>query len=286
MSASAHSTTLTTTHDTSGARDFTPPLDELFPAAKFFNWHTVEETGVNNDVPGSGSVHCETSFRSESTSSHDAECELSKRPGATERATSVETWIWEPGQLRSTVDTSTPSKKPPNLSWIFFFLVAVCAFLMLTTSGDSWSRVAHDQLAYGPDSQLPSTVVVFEHIAHTTAEPFRLASHRRGWRRVREICLVLLPRAPTTRCNRMAGAAYSDNLCCFFSVALEHVIELNLTSFHFHQDLDPMKLLRKETLKRLHTLSMSLCVLGCQSAVHRFLTACSDLRQLDVRIDR
>ncbi|KAL3203131.1 hypothetical protein MRX96_042142 [Rhipicephalus microplus] len=47
-----------------------------------------------------------------------------------------------------------------------------------------------------------------------------------------------------------------------------------------------MKLLPKETLKRLHTLSMSLCVLGCQSAVHRLLTACSDLRELDVRTDR
>ncbi|KAL3223544.1 hypothetical protein MRX96_027319 [Rhipicephalus microplus] len=133
MSASAHSTTLTTTHDTSEAKDSTPPLDELFPAAKFFQFDTVGETGVNEDVPGSGSIHCETSFRSGSTSSHDGECELSKRSGATERTTSVETWIWEPGQLRSTVDTSTPSKKPPNLSWIFFLLVAVCAFLMLTT---------------------------------------------------------------------------------------------------------------------------------------------------------
>ncbi|KAL3217132.1 hypothetical protein MRX96_032566 [Rhipicephalus microplus] len=133
MSASAHSTTLTTTHDASGAKDSTPPLGELFQAAKFFQFDTVKETGVDDNVPGSGSIHCETSFRSESTSSHDAECELSKRPGATERATSVETWIWEPGQLRSTVDTSTPSKKPPNLSWIFFLLVAVCTFLMLTT---------------------------------------------------------------------------------------------------------------------------------------------------------
>ncbi|KAL3208766.1 hypothetical protein MRX96_052466 [Rhipicephalus microplus] len=93
----------------------------------------VEETGVNDDVPGSGSIHCENSFRSESTSSHVSECELSKRLGVVERATSVETWIREAGQLRSTITTSALSKKPHNLSWIFFLLVAVCAFLMLTT---------------------------------------------------------------------------------------------------------------------------------------------------------
>ncbi|KAL3203130.1 hypothetical protein MRX96_042141 [Rhipicephalus microplus] len=133
MSASAHCATLTTTHDASGAKNSTPPLGELFQAAKFFQFDTAEETGVNDDVPTSGSNNCKTSFRSESTSSHDGECELSKQSAATERATGVETWIWEPGQLRSTVDTSTPSKKPPNLSWIFFLLVAVCAFLMLTT---------------------------------------------------------------------------------------------------------------------------------------------------------
>ncbi|KAH7955249.1 hypothetical protein HPB51_028151 [Rhipicephalus microplus] len=84
----------------------------------------------------------------------------------------------------------------------------------------------------------------------------------------------------------MAGAAYSDNLCRFFSLTLEHVIELNMTSLPFHRDLDPMKLLPKETLKCQHPLSMSLCVLGCQFAAHHLLTACSDLRELDVRINR
>ncbi|KAL3217116.1 hypothetical protein MRX96_032550 [Rhipicephalus microplus] len=84
----------------------------------------------------------------------------------------------------------------------------------------------------------------------------------------------------------MAGAAYSDNLCRFFSVALEHVVELNLTYFHFLHDLDLMKLLPKEALKGLHALSMSLCVLGCQCAAHHLLTAGSDLRELDMRIDR
>ncbi|KAL1483239.1 hypothetical protein MTO96_033339 [Rhipicephalus appendiculatus] len=137
MSASEHSTSSTTTHDASGPKnDSTPSLDKLLPAAicAFLQSDTVEEPSVDDDdVPGSGSVHSDTSFSSESTCSQDGECEPSKRRRGVERATSVETWIWEPGQLRATVDTSTPSKKPPNLSWIFFVLVAVCAFLMLTT---------------------------------------------------------------------------------------------------------------------------------------------------------
>ncbi|KAL3224728.1 hypothetical protein MRX96_049423, partial [Rhipicephalus microplus] len=148
---------------------------------------------------------------------------------------------------------------------------------------DSWSCVELDHIPHGG---LPSQVAVVAVITDSIGESFCLASHRKYWTNVRELCLLLLPLAPSSMFYPIVDAAYHDILRQFFSVALEHVVELNLTSFHFHPDLDLVARLPEGTLKTLRAFSAPPCVFPSQSAVRRLLTVCSDLRELDVRIDR
>ncbi|KAH8042829.1 hypothetical protein HPB51_025881 [Rhipicephalus microplus] len=148
---------------------------------------------------------------------------------------------------------------------------------------DSWSCVELDHV---PHVGLPSQVAVVVVISDSIGESFCLASHRKYWTNVRELCLLLLPLAPSSMFYPIVDAAYHDILRQFFSVALEHVVELNLTSFHFHPDLDLVAQLPEGTLKTLRAFSAPPCVFPSQSAVRRLLTVCSYLRELDVRIDR
>ncbi|KAL1483235.1 hypothetical protein MTO96_033335 [Rhipicephalus appendiculatus] len=151
-----------------------------------------------------------------------------------------------------TSEVPVPFPYEPDLSSAFKNCATICANVRHNKSGDWWSCVELDELAYSPDRVLPSPVVVVALITDTTGESFHLASRRNCWARVRELCLMLLPLAPSMKFYPTAGSAYSGNLRRFFSVALEHVVELNLTF----------------------------------SAAQRLLTVCSDLRELDVRIDK
>lgn len=70
------------------------------------------------------------------------------------------------------------------------------------------------------------------------------------------------------------------------SVVLEHIVELNLSSFHFLPDLGLMEPLQEYTLNPLQALSAPPCEFLSQYAVSRLPTSCTNLRDLDVRIDR
>ncbi|KAL1483121.1 hypothetical protein MTO96_002190 [Rhipicephalus appendiculatus] len=169
--------------------------------------------------------------------------------------------IVELGTFVFTSEVSVPFAYEPDSSSAFVNCATPCANLRhQRRSGDSWSCVELDHLPHSPHRGLPSQVVVVALVTDSTAESFRLASRRKYWTHVRELCILLLPLAPSIKFYPIVDAAYRDDLRRFFSVALEHVVELNLTSFHFHPDLDPMELLPEETLKPLHAFSAPPCV--------------------------
>ncbi|KAL1415043.1 hypothetical protein MTO96_006991 [Rhipicephalus appendiculatus] len=185
-----------------------------------------------------------------------------------------------------TSEVQVPFPYEPDSSSAFRNFTTVCANVRHKRSGDSWSCVELDNLAYSPHRVLPSPVVMAAVITDSTGESFRIASRGKCWASVREFCLLLLPLVPSVKFYPTVSVAYHKNLRWFFSVALKHVVELNLTSFHFQPDLDTIELLPEETLKRLHALSAPPCAFPRQSNVRSLLTLCSNLRELDVRIDR
>ncbi|KAH7943159.1 uncharacterized protein LOC119400010 isoform X2 [Rhipicephalus sanguineus] len=166
---------------------------------------------------------------------------------------------------------------------------SICGNVRHRRSDDWWSCVELNHLAYGSCRALtlPSqlAVVAVSAADDTLAESFRLAGRRNVWVHVRQLCLLMLPPVASIEFYPTTAAASRGCLGQFFSVALEHVVELNLNSFHFRSDLDLIKLLPKGTLRRLQALSAPPCGFPSQSAVRRLPTRCPNLRELDVRID-
>ncbi|KAH7943262.1 hypothetical protein HPB52_006581 [Rhipicephalus sanguineus] len=104
------------------------------------------------------------------------------------------------------------------------------------------------------------------------------------WEHVRKLSLLLLPSKPSCVLRPTAGGTYRDNLRHLFSTALRHIVELNVSSFHFGPDLDFGELLLDGTLMQLHSLSASLYGLRRPSALHRLAESCPEFKHLDVRI--
>ncbi|KAH7939327.1 hypothetical protein HPB52_010968 [Rhipicephalus sanguineus] len=72
----------------------------------------------------------------------------------------------------------------------------------------------------------------------------------------------------------------------FLDTALKHVVQLNISSFHFGPDLDLSDLLRDGSLQFLQSLSVSTC--GFRRplvTLYRLAQCCPDLKDLDVRFD-
>ncbi|KAL1470939.1 hypothetical protein MTO96_040179, partial [Rhipicephalus appendiculatus] len=93
--------------------------------------------------------------------------------------------------------------------------------------------------------------------------------------------------AQTTRSAFLAaGVAYRESLRQVFDTALKHVVELNISSFHFGRDLDLSDLLRDGSLQFLQSLSTSTCGLRRPlAALYRLARCCPDFKELDVRFD-
>ncbi|KAL1452282.1 hypothetical protein MTO96_043859 [Rhipicephalus appendiculatus] len=87
----------------------------------------------------------------------------------------------------------------------------------------------------------------------------RGAIRRHNSARLRKICLQLLPEQTTSSAFLAAGVAYRESLRRVFDTALKHVVELNISSFHFGPDLDLSDLLRDGSLQFLQSLSTSTC---------------------------
>ncbi|KAH7986754.1 hypothetical protein HPB52_024742 [Rhipicephalus sanguineus] len=132
-------------------------------------------------------------------------------------------------------------------------------------------------------SHLRSTILVAVEDDLTT-EWIRLACVKHDWKNVRQLCLVLLPPRPSIF-YPAAGGNYRDCLRAF-SNALAHVVEINISTFHFEIGLDVTALLQEGSLQFLQSLSAPPCGFRRVSALRRLALHCPDFQELDVRFER
>ncbi|KAH7943158.1 uncharacterized protein LOC119400011 [Rhipicephalus sanguineus] len=186
-----------------------------------------------------------------------------------------------------TSELPVPFPCEPDFSSVFSVAAAVCANVRHVKWDDSWSCIGLRQIA-NPDRvrTVPPQLVVVAIMNNETEALFRAAGRRHLWTHVHELCLMLLPPMHTDPFYQAAGGAFRNCLFAFFSVALEQVVELNLSAFHVRPELDLMELLHKRTLSRLQGFSAPPCAFRSQSAVRRLVAICPNLRDLDVRIQR
>ncbi|KAH6942807.1 hypothetical protein HPB50_010754 [Hyalomma asiaticum] len=130
------------------------------------------------------------------------------------------------------------------------------------------------------------TVVTTDSPEVISEEWFRVVGFRCEWAKVRHLCLVLIPQQACVDAYATAGSKYRENLRFFFCTALWHVVELNMSSFHFDDDLDLAHLLQDKCLRTLRSLSASPCGLRRPLALQRLAECCPELRDLDVRFER
>ncbi|KAL1483107.1 hypothetical protein MTO96_002177 [Rhipicephalus appendiculatus] len=87
------------------------------------------------------------------------------------------------------------------------------------------------------------------------AELMREAFRGHDWSWVNRVCFILLPEDPSSLVYPLAGPAYRDSLLFFFAHTFRHLLELNISSFHFGPDLDVKELLQDATLAKLRHLA-------------------------------
>ncbi|XP_070385580.1 uncharacterized protein [Dermacentor albipictus] len=128
--------------------------------------------------------------------------------------------------------------------------------------------------------------VVFSCDADLLLDRISAAVQRHVWTSVRCLFLVLLTEQPFSAEHLpMAHNVYLSSLCELFLV-LKHLVELNVSSFHFGWDFDLTQLLGYAELRFLQALSTAPCGLHHPKAVHTLARACRELVQLDVRVER
>ncbi|KAH6942326.1 hypothetical protein HPB50_003912 [Hyalomma asiaticum] len=176
---------------------------------------------------------------------------------------------------------------PPST---FMKYAAICANVRHKKSGDLWSCARLNDLAVpsNPIRVLPSqlTVVVEQDTDAATRDRFRQAGRHNVWTHVRQLCLMLLPEKLSCYVYPKASFRLRDCLREFFTTTLFHIVELNVSSFHFNIDIDLIQLLPEEMLNRLQALSLPPCAFQCRSALRRLTISSFSLRELDVRTDK
>lgn len=182
---------------------------------------------------------------------------------------------------------------PPKLEFVPFEKTCfirqsfVCANVNCrNSSGPSscvWLRDLNHALA---GRVLPSQLVlVLTHHADVLGGIIS-AAVRHIWTAVRVLCLVLLPEQSFSAVPEpIADSAYLSGLRVFFPV-VRYVVELNVSSFHFGQDLDLTQLLQDAGLVFLQALSTPPCGLHQPLAARRLAHVFRRLVDLDVRVER
>ncbi|KAH7943168.1 hypothetical protein HPB52_005957 [Rhipicephalus sanguineus] len=186
----------------------------------------------------------------------------------------------------SEMPASVPLPYGPDPSLAFANCATLCANVCHDKPHDWWSCVELSRLVLSRDRVLilPSQLVAFAVGDFTAGMSFQEASRRHSWARVRKLCLLLLPPEPSVVWYPTAGAKCRDYLERF-SFALDSIVELNVSSFHFRLDVDLRKLLRDTPLgRRLLALSAPPCWFPRSSSVRGLPLGCPNLRDLDVRV--
>ncbi|KAH7939334.1 hypothetical protein HPB52_011165 [Rhipicephalus sanguineus] len=172
----------------------------------------------------------------------------------------------------------------------FTSCTSVCGNVIHRKLTDEWSCVRLYDLAADHSGlrALPFQLVVAADDSTDGLTQLRIqsATLRHVWTQVRQICLLLLPKEPSSTVFPTVGGAYRECLRQFLDTALKHVVELNISSFHFGPDLDLSDLLRDGSLQFLQSLSVSTC--GFRRplvTLYRLAQCCPDFKDLDVRFD-
>ncbi|KAH7977606.1 hypothetical protein HPB49_002953 [Dermacentor silvarum] len=168
------------------------------------------------------------------------------------------------------------------LVWLF-----VCGNVTFWQSGELCSYTRLRDLATIPEcGYLPSQLLlVVEHDEVLVNGRIGDAIYRHDWSYVCCLCLVLFPGQTLSTTYPRADGVYLDPLREFMRV-LEHVVELNVSSFHFGPGLDLVQLLQYGALRFLQALSAPPCGLRHPFALRRLAQLCRNLEDLDVRLDR
>ncbi|XP_049273831.1 uncharacterized protein LOC119399003 isoform X1 [Rhipicephalus sanguineus] len=185
-----------------------------------------------------------------------------------------------------TSELPSPIQDEPVPPFDFATLAAVCANISHLRSINFWNCTRLRDLA---DDSAARRIMLFQTILvavedDLTTEWIRLASVKHDWKNVRQLCLVLLPPRPSIF-YPAAGGNYRDCLRAF-SNALAHVVEINISTFHFEIGLDVTALLQEGSLQFLQSLSAPPCGFRRVSALRRLALHCSDFQELDVRFER
>ncbi|KAL1474528.1 hypothetical protein MTO96_037896, partial [Rhipicephalus appendiculatus] len=154
-----------------------------------------------------------------------------------------------------TSELPSPIQSEPVSPFTFANCAAVCANISYQRSMNNWNCVRLRDLVdcsvERRSMPFQTVLVAVEH--DLTPEWIRLASVKHVWKYVRQLCLQLLPPSPSVF-YPAAGDNYHDCLRVF-SAELRHVVELNISTFHFETGHDVTVLLQDGSLQFLQSLS-------------------------------
>ncbi|XP_050022724.2 uncharacterized protein [Dermacentor andersoni] len=175
-----------------------------------------------------------------------------------------------------------PREAADLLVWSF-----ACGNVTYWKFGESSSCARLKDLATAPECRnLPSQLVlVVEHDEDLVSGRIGDAIQGHVWSQVRCMCLVLFPGQSLSTTYPRAEGDYLDALREFTPV-LEHIVELNVSSFHFGPGLDLVQVLQDGALRFLQALSAPPCGLRHPFALRRLAQLCRNLEDLDIRLDR
>ncbi|XP_075731698.1 uncharacterized protein LOC142795780 [Rhipicephalus microplus] len=112
---------------------------------------------------------------------------------------------------------------------------------------------------------------------------FTYACSGHDWACLKSMCILLISEELHDVFYPTVCAVHALALRNFFAM-LTNLVELNLSSVHFDNDIDFTTLLRTSALQRLRALSLPPCGLRQVGAVHRLAIRLGNIEDLDIRL--
>ncbi|KAH6931573.1 hypothetical protein HPB50_025462 [Hyalomma asiaticum] len=170
----------------------------------------------------------------------------------------------------------------------------VCGNLLLRRDPPTRNCFRLRDLAVRTDRLHPiEPVIVVVNIDETTPIHVQMgdAGTKNEWYDVHSLSLVLVgPDGPFLQEVARAGESFHSGLVSFLdqfrskSTAISSLKELNVSSFHFREDLDFTEVLSEAGLTALTALSVTPCGISHPGALQRLAATCTQLEDLDIRI--
>ncbi|KAL1482016.1 hypothetical protein MTO96_034074 [Rhipicephalus appendiculatus] len=145
------------------------------------------------------------------------------------------------------------------------------------------SYVLLRDLAASAQSVLPLEPTVLVAVGTSNLERQLLdAGAQHDWSKLQSLCILLYARSLDETVYPAVNASYHMVLRVFFA-RLSNLVELNVSSFHFGDDVDFTELLATSALQRLRALSLPPCGLQHSGAVRRLAISSDNMADLDIR---